>query len=196
MQKTRFRPSRPRLRRFTVDEYYDLARAGILRPDERVELIEGRIVSMSPIGIRHAECVRRITDVFYAKVRPYAKISVKNPIRLSDRSEPGPDLALMAKEDLFTTRHPRPEDVLLLVEVSDTTLAFDRNVKLPLYARAGIPEVWIVSLEEDRVYVFRRPERRGYAVAEAYERGGAIAVGALPEAGAFRVDDLLVPAAG
>ena len=170
-----------------------MAHAGILTEDDRVELIAGRIIAMSPIGSRHAECVRRIDHLFVRALHPHAYVSSQNPIRLDDRSEPEPDVALLVPEEAYAERHPRPEEVLLLVEVSDTTLDFDRSVKVPLYARAGIREFWIVALEEERIYVYRNPREGGYAEVEAFGRGATVRIAALPEAGPFAVDDLLVP---
>lgn len=180
----------PRLRRFTVSEYYAMSQSGILKEDDRVELLNGTIIAMSPIGSRHAERVRTITALFYERVYPKALISVQDPIRLDNRSEPGPDLALLVPKDVYAARHPRPDEVLLVVEVSVTTLAFDRDVKLPLYARAGIPEVWLLALDEDRLYLYRQPGADGYAETRTLERGDTVNVTALPEV-SFDVADLL-----
>lgn len=151
-------------KRFSVEEYHAMASAGILAPDERVELIDGEIIEMSPIGSRHAACVRRLARFFHRAVGRRALVGVQDPIRLGDRSEPEPDLSLLTyREDFFADRHPGPEEVLLLVEVADTSLAYDRRVKLPLYARHDIVEVWLVDLEGRSVEVHRRPGGDGYA---------------------------------
>ena len=181
-------------RLFTADEYHALAEAGILTEDDRVELIDGQIIAMSPIGNRHFHCVNRLTRLFAARLYrsdpPDAVVSVQNPVRLSDYTEPEPDVVLF-QPDLDETCIPTTSDVLLLVEVADTTLAFDREVKLPRYAAAGIPEVWIVALEEDRMDVYRRPGPSGYAERVVLERGERAEIGALPDAGFFEVSDVL-----
>ena len=179
------------LRRFTVGEYHAMAAAGILTPQDRVELIDGYLFAMSPVGIRHAACVLRLNRLFSRAVDPQAFVNVQNPVRLSNRSEPEPDLALLVPKDAYEVRLPRPDDVLLLVEVSETTLGFDRDVKLPLYAREGIREVWIVALEEDGVYAYRGPTNEGFAQEQTLRRGEQIGVAALPDVLPFAIDDVL-----
>ena len=179
------------LRRFTVGEYHAMAAAGILTPQDRVELIDGYLFAMSPVGIRHAACVLRLNRLFSRAVDPQAFVNVQNPVRLSNRSEPEPDLALLVPKDAYEVRLPRPDDVLLLVEVSETTLAFDRDVKLPLYAHEGIREVWIVALEEDVVYAYRGPTAEGFAEARTLRRGEQLGVEVLPDVSPFAVDDIL-----
>jgi Uma2 family endonuclease len=145
-------------RLFTVDEYYRMAEAGILGEDDRVELLDGRIVQMSPIGSRHAACVDRLTRRLAAVPEGRAVLRVQSPVRLGKLSEPQPDLCLLKpRANYYADGHPGPEDVLLLIEVASTSLPFDRDVKLPLYARAEIPEVWLFDLEAERVHVFLEP---------------------------------------
>ncbi len=169
-------------RLFTVDEYYKMAQAGILHEDDRLELIEGEIVEMAAIGSRHAGCVNRIAQVFYARLGGRAIVSVQNPIRLSERSEPQPDLTLLRpRPDFYSTAHPGPEDMLLLIEVADTTEDYDRDVKIPLYARYGIPEVWLVYLALDSIEVYRGPAPEGYREVQAVRRGERISVQAFPD---------------
>lgn len=169
-------------RRFSVDEYYRLAETGILHPDERVELVDGEIVVMSAIGSAHAWCVRRLNRWFSTRVGDRALVSAQNPVRLSPYSEPEPDLALLQpRPDEYRAAHPGPEDVLLLIEVSDTTLRYDREVKLPLYAAAGIPEVWIVDLPRRRVEVYREPRGDTYQSAAVYEPGAVLSPAAFPD---------------
>lgn len=181
----------PRERAFTVGEYYRLARHGILTEGDRVELLDGRIYEMAPIGSGHAQCVRRLTEFLVLRVAPRALVSIQNPVRLDDRSEPEPDVALLVPRDDYDSRHPRPEDVLLVIEVADTSLDFDRHVKPLLYARAGIPELWVVGLREERVHVYRRPGPNGYAEQAVIERGGALRITALPDVDAIPVDAML-----
>lgn len=185
-------PTVPRQRRFTVDEYYRMAEAGVLAPDDRVELLDGRIYVMSPIGSEHAACVRRLDRFFQRRVGPHALVSVQSPVRLDEASEPEPDVALLTpRDDDYATRHPHPEDVLLLIEVADTSLAFDREVKRPLYAQAGIPEFWIVNLNEDRIEAHRSPHDREYAETQHHERGPSLSVQELPSLDPIAVKDLL-----
>jgi len=150
----------PLKRLFTVSEYHSMAETGILSEDDRVELIEGEIYRMAPIGSRHAGCVNRLVHLFQGLK---AILSPQNPLQLDDHSEPEPDLALLRhREDFYATAHPTPEDVLLLVEVADTSIGFDRRVKIPLYARNGIPEVWLVDLVQGAVDIHRQPSLSGY----------------------------------
>src|SRR5918912_896850 len=152
-------------RYFNVSEYYRMAEAGILTADDRVELIEGEIVQMSPIGSLHAACVRRLNQLLQRLLGHAAVISVQDPVRLSDFSEPEPDVALLKpRADFYAHQHPTPDDVLLIIEVADTTVLYDRNVKVPLYARAGIPEVWLVDLQQDLIEVYARPTSGAYQV--------------------------------
>lgn len=150
-------------RLFTVDEYYAMAQAGVLKPEDRVELIGGEVLEMSPIGSRHAAHVNRLTRWLATALGERAIVSVQNPVRLDDFNEPEPDLAVLKpREDFYAEAHPGPSDVLLLVEVSDSSLVFDRKIKLPLYASHGIPEVWVVNLIEGVIEVLREPSGREY----------------------------------
>lgn len=155
--------SEPATRLFTVDEYYRMAEAGILGEGDRVELLDGRIVEMSPIGSRHAACVGRLTRLMAAVPEERALLRVQSPVRLGKLSEPQPDLCLLKpRADYYADGHPGPDDVLLLVEVADTSLSFDRDKKLPLYNRARIGEVWLFDLREGQVQVYRQPSGEGY----------------------------------
>ncbi len=154
----------PTKHRFTVAEYYRMAETGVLRPDARVELLNGEIIDMSPIGPFHGGVTNYLTDAFSAAAKGRWKLSVQNPIRLNDHSEPQPDLALLRPApDFYRRRHPEPDDVFLLIEVADSSLEQDREQKLPAYGRAGIPEMWIVNLNELTVEVYREPHFEGYA---------------------------------
>src|SRR2546426_2118990 len=136
-------------RRFTVDEYHRMAEAGIFSEDESVELLEGEIVEMTPISSRHAACVNKLTRLFTRELGERVVVSVQNPVALTETSEPQPDLALLRpRADFYAAGHPGPEDVLLMVEVADTSATSDRAVKVPLYARAGIEEVWLIDLQK------------------------------------------------
>jgi Uma2 family endonuclease len=170
------------VRRFTVDEYYRMAEAGILGPGERVELIEGEIIQVAAIGSRHAGCVKRLIRLLVRGVGDRGLVQAQDPVRLDDVSEPEPDIALLRpRADDYTSAHPGPEDVLLIIEVADTTTAFDREVKGPLYAAAGIREYWLVDLDADRVEVFRDPRGRTYRHVTSHGRGDVLRPAELPE---------------
>jgi len=153
----------PRRRLFTVDEYHAMARAGVLGEDDRVELLEGEVVEMTPIGSRHSSCVGRLTHLLSSRVDDRAIVWIQNPLILSDLAEPEPDAALLRpRDDFYAEAHPRPDDLLLLIEVADTSADYDRERKIPLYARSGVPEVWLVDLEAGTVEVYRTPSPEGY----------------------------------
>ncbi len=145
-------------RPFSVTDYHRMAAAGILTEDDRVELIKGKIIIMSPIGSRHAACVKRLNALLSQQVGGVALVSIQDPIRLDDYSEPEPDVALLRpRDDFYAHAHPTPTDVLLVIEVADTSEGYDRSEKIPLYARAAIPEVWLVSLPQNRIEVYTEP---------------------------------------
>ena len=137
-----------------------MGEVGLLHEDDRVELIGGEIVDMTPIGWRHAECVNRLNRLLVRLAGDRYAVSVQNPVALGDDDEPQPDFALV-RDDPERRSLPTPKDIVLLVEVADTSLAYDKNVKLPIYARAGIPEAWVVDLREGRIDVYTRPGPRG-----------------------------------
>ena len=164
--------------RFSVSDYHRMAEAGVFGPEARIELLDGHLYAMSPIGSQHAACVRRLNRLFAAETTPNeALISVQNPIALSPHSEPEPDLALLKpRDDDYAARHPRADEVLLVVEVADTTLTFDREVKVPLYAQAKIPLVWVVAPAEDQVYTYQKPSDGTYTIQSTCTRGDALPV--------------------
>lgn len=173
----------PLKRLFTRDEYYALAEAGILKPEDRVELIEGEIYRMAPIGNPHAGCVNRLVHRFSAlTAADRAVLSPQNPVNLTDISEPQPDIVLLRpREDFYGEGHPRPEDVLLLVEVAESSIGFDRGTKFPLYARCGIAEAWLVDLTRNVLEVHRDPARDGYRKIQRLRSGDQIAPQAFPD---------------
>lgn len=169
--------------RVTVDEFHKMAAAGIFMEDDRVELIDGEMVDMAPIGSRHASIVKRLTNLLVTLAQGRAIVSAQDPLRLDPHSEPEPDLMLLKpRADFYSEAHPGAEDVLLLIEVCDTTVRYDREVKLPLYARQGVAEVWLIDLEARLVETCRmpQPEVGNYAERETHS-GGAIAPRALPD---------------
>jgi Uma2 family endonuclease len=153
----------PTKHRFNVKEYYRMAETGVLRPDARVELLNGEIIDMSPIGPFHGGVTNYLIEIFTAASKGRWMTSVQNPVRLDDYSEPQPDLALIKPSpDFYRKRHPQPEEVYLLIEVSDTSLANDQKEKLPAYGHAGIAEVWIVNLNDQAIEIYREPHFTGY----------------------------------
>lgn len=167
-------------RLFTVSDYYRMGEAGVLGPDERVELLEGEILRMNPIGPRHANCVDRLNYLFVTRLGDRVSVRIQNPVRLSELSEVQPDVVLV-QLDRDVAVHPSPSDVILLVEVADTSVAFDRRVKLPVYARAGIVEVWIVDLPARAVEVYREPRVTGYFASSQLGAGDPIGPAAFPD---------------
>ena len=147
----------------TVADYHRMGEAGILSEADRVELIEGELVAMSPVGSLHVGTVHALNRLLVRAVGDRGLVSVQSPIRLDDRSEPEPDVAVLRpRADDYRTALPTPPDVLLVIEVSDSTLAYDRTVKAPLYAVHGLPEMWIVDLVGQKVEVHRKPEGGRY----------------------------------
>ena len=162
-------------RAFSVDEYHAMVEAGILTKYDRVELLDGEIIDMVPIGSRHASCVMRVSELLSEAVGKRAIVSVQGPLRLDETSEPEPDLMLLKRQDdFYAAAHPTPTDVLLLIEVADATVAFDKSVKLPLYARAAIPEVWIVNLPDRVVEVYSSPRGQEYTESRSIGMDGAL----------------------
>ena len=181
----------PRPRLFTVDEYYAMGEAGIFGPEERVELLDGEILTMPPIGPHHAGAVNRLTHLLVTRFGDRAVVQVQNPVRLSNDSEPQPDFGLLRpRPDYYSARHAQPGDVFALIEVADTSLPYDGGRKLKAYARRGIAEYWVVNLRDDRVEIFRRPAETGYAERRVAERGEVVAFEAFAQ-DALTVDEIL-----
>jgi Uma2 family endonuclease len=179
-------------RLFTVDEYYRMAEAGIFDEDDRVELIEGEIIEMVPIGSRHAGVVKRLIALLSGLISDdKAILSAQDPVRLNDLSEPEPDVALLRpRPDFYTESHPEPQDVLLVIEVADSSAESDRLIKVPLYARAAIPEVWVVDVNADVIDMYRSPSSGSYLFHAGASRGDTISPEALPEV-RLKVSDIL-----
>ena len=172
----------PTRRRFTVAEYYAMADAGILSENDRVELLNGDIIAMPPIGDWHAAKVRLFANTMPPALQGRGMISVQGPVRLDDESEPQPDVMLLQwRDDFYATGHPRPADVLLLIEVSDTTVDYDRSAKLAAYAEAGIPEVWITNRRDRRIESYTEPVGNEYSSVRHYGPGESIAPQAFPD---------------
>jgi Uma2 family endonuclease len=172
-----------RRRRFTLDEYHRMGEAGILAEDSRVELIAGEIVVREPIGAHHASTVDRLTRLWTMRLGNRAIVRVQGPVQFSQEdSELQPDVTLLRpRPDFYAAAHPLADDVLLLIEVADTSLLLDRRVKIPLYARAGIREVWLVDLTADRVEVYQAPQDNRYGDHTVVERGQCLTPLAFPD---------------
>ncbi len=169
-------------RKLDIWEYHRMGEFGIFGEGDRVELIEGELVQMTPIGSGHSGTINGTTRALVRAVGDQAIVSVQNPVRLGDHSEPEPDfLLLRPRADDYRLRTPVADEVLLLIEVADSSLRYDRAVKLPLYARHGIPEVWIVDLAANTVEWFRHPEGESYADSGRAVRGETLTPALLPE---------------
>lgn len=173
----------PLKRLFTRDEYYAMAEAGILGPEDRVELIEGEIYRMTPIGNRHALCVTLLNDRFSVlAAREQVSVSPQNPVHLNDFSEPQPDLALIERRQAGLSRsHPLPGEIYLVVEVAESSFEYDQRRKVPLYARNGISEVWLVDLARNVLEVYREPARDGNRSVQRLRSGDRVAPQAFPD---------------
>ena len=177
-------------RLFTTEEYHQMIAAGIFKEDDRLELINGEVVTVSPIGPRHAAIVARMTRLFSRYFSDAALVWVQNPIGLEEYSEPEPDVALVQlRSDFYAQAHPEPEDILLLVEVSDTTLTYDREMKLPLYAQAGVVEVWLVDVANSMLEVYRQPVLQGYEFNQQLGSGESVSLQMFPDV-SIAVDDI------
>lgn len=178
-------------RLITVEEYYKMAEAGILEEDDRVELIDGKIIEMCPIGSRHAGCVDKIVAALNRLNRTDILIRGQNPLRLSRYSEPEPDVAIVKfSPDHYSSKHPTAEDALLVIEVSDSSLEYDKEVKLPLYASANIPECWIVNLEKKEIEAYHSPAGDRYKNNELFLLDDEISI--RPANATFKISDLVV----
>ncbi len=174
--------SAPTRRRFTVAEYHAMADTGILAENDRVELLDGDIIVMPPIGDWHAASVDRLTNTLPLQLQGRAIVRVQNPARLDDNSEPQPDVMLLRwREDFYEGGHPSPSDVLLLIEVSDSSVDYDRGAKLSAYARAGVPEVWLVTQQERRIEAYTGPVEGAYSNVQYVGPGESIAPRAFPD---------------
>ena len=169
--------------KLTVTDIYRMLDAGVLHEDDRVELIDGELLDMAPIGSDHATTVDRLTKALVLACGDRAIVRVQNPVRLDDLNEPQPDFSVLRpRPDGYRKGHPGPADVLLLVEVADSFLRFDRRVKLPLYARFGIPEVWTADLQRRVLEKHRTPLEGTYADTAEHKPGERVSLALLPEA--------------
>jgi len=171
----------PTRRTLSVDDYHRMGEAGIFARDERVELIEGEIITMAPIGNEHANLTSLLTGALFRAADDVARVWTQNPIRLSDLSEPQPDIALLApRADDYRDGLPVPEDILLLIEIAHSSLAFDRDRKMPLYGRSGIGESWLIDVAGRAITRYEQPWSEGYRRSSPLEVARSVA---LPIAG-------------
>jgi Uma2 family endonuclease len=186
-------------RQFSLEQYHQMITTGVISEGERVELIDGEILEMAAIGSKHSAQVNRLNRLFSRSFGDDVLVSVQNPLELGPRSEPEPDVVLLRwRADYYEASHPQPSDVYLVIEVADSTVEFDRNVKALAYARGGIGEYWLVNLGTDAIEVYGQPTSQGYQCVETKYRAESIMVAALSDglgstAGhrAFTVDQLL-----
>ena len=184
-------PAQLTRRLFTVEDYYRMVDAGILGARDRVELIEGEVLAMSPIGSPHAAAVDRAARATIMTLGPKAIVRIQNPVRLNEYSEPEPDISLLRpRDDFYAKGHPLPNDVLLIIEIADSSLEYDLKVKAPLYAASGIVEYWVADLIHDCVVVHTNIIDREYAPVHEFRRGEAISPQLLPGC-SINVADLL-----
>lgn len=172
----------PQTRKFTVAEYYRMAEVGILKPDERVELIEGEILVMPPIGPEHAWNVDITNEILVRHALERYYVRIQNPVRLNDHSEPEPDVALLRRRpEGYGAAHPTPADVLLVIEVAHSSLEYDRGIKAHIYGRSGVPETWVRNLPEDCIERFTEPGPEGYAQHTIHRRGETLTPVSMPD---------------
>jgi Uma2 family endonuclease len=151
------------VRRLSVQDYHYMAKSGILQPDERIELLDGVIIQMAAKGTAHSSSVSRLEKLLGDRLSDRTLLRFQDPVRMSDYSEPEPDIAVVHPDPLFyEDHHPIPSEVYLLIEVSDTTLRFDRETKASLYARSGIVDYWVLDVQDRRLHVYREPSADGY----------------------------------
>lgn len=168
-------------RKFTVEQYHKMVESGILKEDERVELIRGEIIEMSPIGAKHAACVNRLVNLLVQLLGKRVIVAAQNPVALNNNSEPQPDVALLKpRDDFYATAHPQPQDIFLLIEVADSTILYEREEKIPLYAKADIIEVWLVDINEQIVEVYQQSIAAGYQHIQKFTSGQSLSIKAFP----------------
>ena len=169
-------------RKFTTEQYHLMHEAGVFAEGDRLELINGEITEMSPIGRKHAACVNRLVTLFTKKLGDRVIVSVQNPIRLADNSEPQPDLAILKpRNDFYEDSLPTSLDILLIIEVADSTISYDREVKMPLYSVAGIPKMWLFDLNRKAIERFSQPSALGYKQMQRYEQNDTFSMLAFPD---------------
>ena len=181
-------PFRPKNRLWTTTEYHRMVESGLLNEKSKVELLNGQIIEMSPIGTFHASCVKCISKLIRLLVGDQGIIGVQDPVMLNEYNEPEPDISILKyKKNFYADAHPGPDDILLVIEVADSSLSFDQEFKFPIYAEAGVNECWLVNIKEKQVERFSSPSTVGYQQREVYTQKDSIA---LLEYGAIRVKEM------
>jgi len=172
----------PRRLRFTVDEYYKMIELGMLKDYEKAEIIEGELIQKMPIGKKHSAVVEKLNEILRDRLGKSVSLRNQQPVRFGKYNEPEPDLAILhRREDFYANTRPVPKDVLILIEVSDATLKYDRDTKLTLYAEAGVPEAWIVNLPNDIIEIHQKPSVGIYQLTKIFKRGEQIESEILPD---------------
>lgn len=176
--------------KFTLEAYHRLGEMGFFGEDDRIELLEGEIIEMTPIGLRHAACVKRLNALLSHQVGTRGILSIQDPLRVSD-SELLPDIAILCyRDDFYATQAATAEDALLIIEVADSSLHYDQTVKAPLYAQGGVPELWVIDLNDDLIWVYLEPSDKGYLSIKAHQRGDSITPQAFEDI-QFNVKDIV-----
>jgi Uma2 family endonuclease len=179
------------LHKFTTEQYQIMYERGVFPPDDRYELINGEIRKISPIGIKHAVCVACLTKTFERKLGDHVIIWAQNPISINEHSQPQPDIALLKwRDDFYANGLPTPADILLIIEVADSTIAYDREIKTPLYAASAIAEMWLCDVNQRIIMGHTQPSDSGYKRSQRYESGDTLSLTAFPEV-IFNWEDLL-----
>jgi Uma2 family endonuclease len=179
--------------KFSSNDYHQMIELGILTEDDRVELINGEIIQMAAIGSYHSGCTNKSSRFFNKQLSERVIVSTQNPIALEDGTEPEPDIALLVpRDDFYATAHPIPADIFLILEIADTSLLYDKEVKVLSYAKAGIMETWLLDLTTGRLFIYRQPSEAGYKSVQILEGQQALSLLAFPDA-SVRVSDLLAP---
>jgi Uma2 family endonuclease len=181
----------PHPKKFTRDIYHKMAESAIFQESDRLELIKGEIIEMSPVGLRHASCVKKLNYLLTKKLGDQIILGVQDPIKLNNDSEPQPDLVILKyRPDFYADEHPKPEDILLLIEVSDSSIDYDKNVKIPLYAENKISEVWLVNLNDNCVEIHQKPYQNYYQSIQKLSAINIISLSNFPEV-EIKISELL-----
>ena len=177
--------------KFNIHDVERMIKAGVFAGNERVELIEGELIQMAPQGNNHISSIIRLDRFLHRRVGDDVLVSVQNAVIINNINEPQPDISLLRfREDYYSTAKARPEDILLLIEVSDSTVTYDRKIKVPLYARNGVAEVWLINLPKKIVEVYNHLENGKYKVVKKLERGETLSPKLIPSL-KLKVDEIL-----
>lgn len=179
------------LRRLTVQEYHRMAEAGIFHPTERIELLNGQIIKMAAKGTAHTAAISRTSELLRERLQNRILIRLQDPVQLDDYSEPEPDLAIVLPDPAFyEDHHPTPSEIFLIIEVADSSLRYDRELKAPTYGRSNILEYWVLDVNDRRLYVYRSPSTAGYQIEQTLSEEDTISPVAFPDC-AIKVRELL-----